>query len=67
MASCSFTSTTHHISNTASPWEYDEPLQSTISLDSETAGYNLVPDSIEYGDHFDKACLCDSFNLDTNS
>lgn len=69
VASCSFTSTTQHTGNAARPWEYSESLKSVVSLDFETAGYDLVSQpffhrDISPGDYFDKKCFCDNFALD---
>ncbi|EXJ71354.1 uncharacterized protein A1O5_05161 [Cladophialophora psammophila CBS 110553] len=64
VASCSFTSTAQHTGNAARPWEYSQPLQSMIALDSETVGYDLTRHSIRYGDYFDKQCFCGAFTID---
>ncbi|RAH62903.1 hypothetical protein BO85DRAFT_410277 [Aspergillus piperis CBS 112811] len=64
MASCGFTSASHHTGNAARPWEYDEPVRSIIALDSETVGYDLVQQHIKDGYYFDKGCFCSSFAVD---
>lgn len=75
LASCSFTSTAQHTGNAARPWEYSQSLRSMISLDTETAGYDLVPHSIfsrlfelwhfiPDGNYFDKDCFCSVFTID---
>jgi hypothetical protein len=64
LASCMFTSTVEHTGNAARPWEYSESLKSIIPLDSETAGYSLMGESIPYGNYFDKACFCRTFTID---
>ncbi|GAA86248.1 similar to An07g04360 [Aspergillus luchuensis IFO 4308] len=64
MASCRFTSASHHTGNAARPWEYNEPVRSIIALDSETVGYDLVQQHIKDGYYFDKDCFCSSFAVD---
>ncbi|KAL2845125.1 hypothetical protein BJX68DRAFT_242344 [Aspergillus pseudodeflectus] len=63
MASCGFTSTTHHTGNAARPWEYNEHFRSMVALDSETASYDFVRRYIADGNYFDKKCFCSSFTL----
>ncbi|OJI81927.1 hypothetical protein ASPTUDRAFT_45265 [Aspergillus tubingensis CBS 134.48] len=64
MASCGFTSASHHTGNAARPWEYNEPVRSMIALDSETVGYDLVQQHIKDGYYFDKGCFCSAFAVD---
>ncbi|KAL3471475.1 hypothetical protein BJX99DRAFT_237361 [Aspergillus californicus] len=64
LASCGFTSTAQHTGNAARPWEYSESLRSMISLDTETAGYDLVGHSISTDNYFDKDCFCSAFTID---
>lgn len=67
IASCGFTSDTRHTGNADRPWEYREAIQSIVSLDSETAGYDLTGRTIAWGDYFDKKCFCDTFRTDTEA
>ncbi|KAL5339869.1 hypothetical protein BJX70DRAFT_141000 [Aspergillus crustosus] len=64
MASCSFTGTSQHTGNAARPWEYSESQRSVISLDSETAGYDLIQRRIRNGNYFDITCFCSAFTID---
>jgi hypothetical protein len=67
MASCGFTSQPQHTGNAARPWEYRESLRSMVSLDFETAGYDLTQRRIAYGDYFDKDCFCNAFRVDSQA
>ncbi|KAH4061697.1 hypothetical protein HBH50_219290 [Parastagonospora nodorum] len=64
LASCMFTSSAQHTGNAVRPWEYSESLRSMISLDSETAGYDLLGVKITHGEYFDKTCFCQVFTID---
>lgn len=64
IASCSFTSRTHHNGNAARPWEYSEAQHSMVALDFETTGYNLTGHRISDGEYFDKDCFCRTFTID---
>ncbi|KAF2010490.1 hypothetical protein BU24DRAFT_356777 [Aaosphaeria arxii CBS 175.79] len=67
IASCGFTGSTRHTGNAARPWEYSESLKSMISLDTETAGYDLVRSSLGDWDYFDKKCFCSVFTIEESS
>lgn len=64
LASCMFTNSAQHTGNAARPWEYSDSLRSMVSLDSETAGYDILGSNIPDGDYFDKTCFCDIMTID---